>query len=248
MGTWTDQSTSAWEPPQRSCAYTTQAVAGVKATAKVTLSTVLATHTLVVNGTTLTAHGSTNTGAYFSIGGTDAEDATNLAAAINRYTSTHHCTAAATDDYVIISADVDGTHGNAYTLAETGSTMTLSGSVFGTGTGATAGVSGTFTDAAPTSATDGVGLGQAKSLIVHLETDSARALLVGTGDLLAYIYNKFSGAWNPCPALNLAVDATGTGQSWDGVEIVGGPTGRITWIPSGVQAGGDTLTVYVLAG
>lgn len=89
-----------------------------------------ATDTITIGKTTLTA------GTDFVVTGTDAEDAANLAAAINLHaTLSKIVSAAAAANVVTITALQKGEIGNYIALSETGSTITVSAAYLAGGTG-----------------------------------------------------------------------------------------------------------------
>lgn len=101
----------------------------VKASGTLTLASVVATNTCVINGVTFTAIASGATGNQFNVGGSDTATAENLAAAINASASAmvnQHVRATSSGAVVTVSAKLAGVSGNAITLA--GSTnITASG-------------------------------------------------------------------------------------------------------------------------
>lgn len=106
--------------------------------------------TLVIGGVTITAVTSSSpTSVQFHIGTTALISAQNCAATINALStllglaSATAAAGAAGAGVVTISAIVPGIIGNQITLSEVGSNSSVSSSVFGTGTGATAGAEGT---------------------------------------------------------------------------------------------------------
>lgn len=109
--------------------------APVAASGTVTVGAPNATDTLVVGGVTFTGD-DTPEGAQFDTSGTAAEAATSLAAAINAHaTLSKIVEAVADDDEVTITCLQKGVVGNFITLAETGSSLTLSGAALAGGTG-----------------------------------------------------------------------------------------------------------------
>jgi len=106
------------------------------ATATVT-STGTATNneTMVINGVTFTAKTSGATGDQFNISGTVATQATNIANAINNSSSAGvaDVTASAALGVVTLTSDVPGTVGNAMTLSEALTNVTVSGANFSGG-------------------------------------------------------------------------------------------------------------------
>ena len=112
--------------------------AGVKASATATCGSVIATDTVVIGGTTLTAvaNGATPTAVQFRIGtgGGATQDglcATNLAACINANTTLNKfVSASAAAAIVTITALNFGVVGNKITLTSTGGTITVTGSGF----------------------------------------------------------------------------------------------------------------------
>ena len=100
----------------------------VQATADITLATVASADTATINGLeyfAITGTAADNT--EFSIDGTDIADASALSTAINSRDSSVSAATASTST-VTVSAAVSGASGNAITLAEFGTTITVSGS------------------------------------------------------------------------------------------------------------------------
>jgi hypothetical protein len=192
--------------------------------------------TLVLGGVTYTAHASLNTGYNFSIAGNEAADATNLAAAINRHTTTlengsagHGCTASANTTTVTITYHDYGTAGNAVTITETGSSMTITT----TGTGTLGGGV-----ALPEDANVGLDLFNISGFIVYAE--AAGAMNAGAF-IKAYLYNPYTLRWSPCPDLNITTTAIQY-ESYAGSEVVG-DAGRIAFLPYGL---GRAVNIYVV--
>ncbi len=101
----------------------------VKATGTVTISGMVATQTVIINGTTFTCVASGATANQFNVGGTDTITATNLAAAINASVTTtikNVVVATSLAAVVTLTASVAGNTGNANTL-----TCAAGGSVSG---------------------------------------------------------------------------------------------------------------------
>ena len=109
----------------------------VYATATATCASVIATDTIVVNGLTYTGvSGGISSYAEFNIGYTNAECAANIAASINgdnRTGTNGDVKATSSSAVVTITTNIEGFNGNAITIAETGGTITLSGSTFSGG-------------------------------------------------------------------------------------------------------------------
>lgn len=92
----------------------------VAATGTVTLSSMVATDTVTINGTVFTCVASGATGNQFNVGGTDTITATNLAAAINASATTtvKGCvTALSAAAIVTVTCTIPGNIGNTQTLA-----------------------------------------------------------------------------------------------------------------------------------
>lgn len=117
-------------------------IANTKATGTITVGTEAAGDTVTVAGTVYTARDTlTGTGNEFLIAALPADTAVNLAAAINyaEDRATNAVRATAATNVVTVTAVADGTAGNALTLAETGSSFTVSGATLAGGT-ATGGI------------------------------------------------------------------------------------------------------------
>lgn len=109
------------------------------ASGTLTLASVLAGTVVRVNNVPFTAVSSGATGDQFNVGGTNAEDATSLAAAITASATagvSGVVTASASDNVVTVTAQDSGLHGNAITLSVDGTdasgTITLAAVTAGT--------------------------------------------------------------------------------------------------------------------
>lgn len=103
----------------------------VQATGTITLSSLVATDTVTVNGVVFTCVASGATGNQFNVGGTDTITATNLAVAINASSTAkviNVISAAAVAAIVTITAIQPGLQGNMNTIA-----ISAHGSVSGSG-------------------------------------------------------------------------------------------------------------------
>jgi len=101
-----------------------------QASGTLTLDTVIATNTALINGVTFTAVASGATGNQFNVGGSDTITAANLAAAINGSASAlvnGHVLASAVGPVVTVTAKLAGVTGNAITIAGGGATVAASG-------------------------------------------------------------------------------------------------------------------------
>lgn len=117
---------------------------GTQATGTVTLAGVVSTNTVVINGVTLTATAATQDTTNFIVGGTDIITATNLVTTIAANPTLAAIVTASnvagTSATVTLVAIKKGTAGNAYTLADGGSThYTVSAATMGAGIGQTVG-------------------------------------------------------------------------------------------------------------
>jgi phage tail sheath gpL-like len=116
----------------------------VYASATATLVDAGATDSVTINGVEFAAVVSGATGNQWNIGANDAADATSLAAAINASTTARVAgvvRATVASNVVTIKAKQPGLAGNCFTLTDTGTTITVTGSGFlasGTGGDATA--------------------------------------------------------------------------------------------------------------
>ena len=114
-------------------------VANTFATGTATLLNVAVGETVTINGLTYTAISGTKVdNITFDIDGNDTQDATDLTDSINNDTRTGtlgDVSAISSAGEVTITTDVLGIDGNAITLAESGSGITVSGTTLGTGTG-----------------------------------------------------------------------------------------------------------------
>lgn len=105
----------------------------VAASQTLTLSSVIATDAILINGVTFTCVASGATGDQFNVGADDGETADNLAAAINASATAlidGYVTAAVTDDspvVVTVSAAVKGIMGNSITISSADATITAGG-------------------------------------------------------------------------------------------------------------------------
>ena len=100
--------------------YTKISTGSVQASGTVTLSSMVATDTVTVNGVVFTCVASGATGNQFNVGGTDTITATNLAAAINASVTAlvaGYVTASASGPVVTVTAIQPGLTGNLGTLA-----------------------------------------------------------------------------------------------------------------------------------
>jgi hypothetical protein len=114
----------------------------VWASGTATLASAVATNALTVAGVTFTAvaPGTVPSNVQFAIGVTDAESATNLAAAINASANAAVAgvvRAQAVNGVVTVTACQPGTAGNAITLAKTGAPITVSGATLAGGAAGT---------------------------------------------------------------------------------------------------------------
>lgn len=101
-------------------AYVTVSTGGTQASGTITLSSMVATDTVTINGVVFTAIASGATGNQFNVGGTDTITATNLAATINASTSAkivNQVLASSATNVVTVTALVSSSIGNLYTLA-----------------------------------------------------------------------------------------------------------------------------------
>lgn len=102
-------------------------VDAVKASATLTLTSVIATDAIAVNGLTFTAVASGATAVQFNVGADDAATAVNLAAAINAHTDlVGLVTATALLTVVTVTAARPGLLGNAITLTSADATIVAS--------------------------------------------------------------------------------------------------------------------------
>lgn len=98
----------------------TLATTAVQATGTVTLSSMVATDTITINGTAFTAVASGATGNQFNVGASDTITATNAAAAINASATkqvSYVVTVASSAAIITITSQVPGYIGNMNTLA-----------------------------------------------------------------------------------------------------------------------------------
>ena len=110
-------------------------VSPVAASGTITLAS-CATDTVTVGKTTFTGTGSPTTSLHFETDGDDTADAAALAAAINAHTDTSKIVYATSSGAVVtVTAHDKGLLGNHIALAETGSTITVSGAYLSGGTG-----------------------------------------------------------------------------------------------------------------
>lgn len=112
-------------------AYSKLSAGLIQASGTITLSSLVATDTVTVNGVVFTAVASGATGNQFNVGGTDTITATNLAAAINASSTAkviNVVTAAAVAAVVTVTAVQPGLAGNMNTIA-----ISAHGSVSGSG-------------------------------------------------------------------------------------------------------------------
>lgn len=106
---------------------------GARATGTATLTSVSAGDTVVVNSNTYTAVAGTKSGnTQFSIDGSDAKDAEDLALSINSLDTNVRATTDATN-VVTVNAFTRGTAGNAFTLSQTGGNVAVSGATLAGG-------------------------------------------------------------------------------------------------------------------
>lgn len=108
----------------------------VSASGTITLSSVPADDTVTIGTATLTAKASPSGENQFSQAGTDAADATALAAKINAHSVLSKIvTASAASNVVTVTCKVKGPIGNQIGLSETGTSMTVSGTTLAGGAG-----------------------------------------------------------------------------------------------------------------
>lgn len=208
--------------------------APAKASGTATLVSVAAGDTLVLAGVMFTASASDNTGLNFLQSGTDTADAANLAAAINRYSQQTHCSATSATNVVTITALEYGTAGNAITLAETGTTITVSAATLANGVNYF-GVN-----------LDGVGA-------INLTLRAASGQTVSGGTMKCYTWDEDSGVVASCTDLDLSVTAAAL-RSYSfagpapgfGIPVIG-MRGYMGWVPSGVTVSSGSVVVDHLA-
>lgn len=102
----------------------------VQASGTFTLTSVVATDAISINGVTFTAVASGATGNQFNVGASDTETATNLAAAINASVTAlvaGYVTASSLNTVVTVTAVLPGITGNAMTIASADGTIVASG-------------------------------------------------------------------------------------------------------------------------
>ena len=201
-----------------------------KATGTATLVSVAAGDTLTLAGVTFTASASDGTGQNFLQTGTDTVDAAALAAAINRYQQQTHCSATSATNVVTITALDYGTEGNALTLTETGTTITVSGATL------TGGV-----------ALFGVNLNDVAA--VNLVVRAASGQTVAAGTYKAYFWDPDSGVVASVSEYDIAGNAAAlrsymlVGLSAGiGVPILGS-RGYLGWVPSGVTISSGSAVI-----
>lgn len=196
-----------------------------QASGTATLVSVAAGDTLTLAGVTFTASATDGTGQNFLQTGTDTVDAAALAAAINRYSQQTHCSATSATNVVTITALDYGTGGNAITLAETGTTITVSGATLANGVEPVGAI-----------------LSDVGGLVVLAEAPAAAT--VAAGNLRCYLLNDLTNVWSRAPDLDTALSATASrGQGFPGLQVVAS-RGRIAFLPDGVTAASG-LTVYI---
>jgi len=116
----------------------------VAASATITLAS-CATDTVTIGGITFTGTASPTTELHFETDGTDTADAAALAAAVNAHTTLSLVVSATSAlGVVTVTSLVKGVVGNFITLAETGSTITISAGALAGGTGGPTGVVTSF--------------------------------------------------------------------------------------------------------
>lgn len=114
----------------------TDSTAPVAASATATLVSVVAGDALTIGGVTLTSSATPVGEAQWSQAGTDAADATALAACINAHsTLSKVVSASAASNVVTMTCLQKGVVGNFITVSRTGTAITLSGSALGSGAG-----------------------------------------------------------------------------------------------------------------
>lgn len=194
-----------------------------KASGTATLASVAAGDTLTLAGVTFTASATLNTGQNFLQSGTDTADAAALAAAINRYQQQTHCSATSAAAVVTITALDYGTEGNAITLAETGTTITVSGATLANGV-----------------ALFGVNLDNVAAINLVVRAPSGATVAAGT--YKAYFWDPDSGVVASVAEYDIAGNAAALRSymlvglsSGVGIPIIG-MRGYLGWLPSGVTA------------
>jgi hypothetical protein len=87
----------------------------------------------------------------------------------------------------------------------------------------------------------------AKGVVVTVCADSGQTLS-GAGTVTAYVRDAQVALWSAIPDLNFTVTSSARRcQTFTGVAVAY-PTGRITWVPTGVTVSGGGVTVYISAG
>lgn len=105
---------------------------GTYATGTATLSSVIATNTLVIGGVTITGVASGATSVQFNIGGTDTITAANIVATINALTTLNKVVQASSSAAVVtIMSLIPGTIGNLITTTAGGGTITVAAALTG---------------------------------------------------------------------------------------------------------------------
>lgn len=109
-----------------------------------------------------------------------------------------------------------------------------------------------LTGTAPTQATEGQAIKDLAGITVIIETSTPGSqTLSGTGTLRCYIYDGATGgpqAWSRCPALDLAVTASGVARmAFPAVAVDAPRNARVLWLPDSVTvSAGTRVTVYQL--
>jgi hypothetical protein len=161
-------------------------IAGTKAGATALFASVIATDVVVVNGVTFTCVASGATGDEFNVGGTDTDTVANAVIAINASVSAGvaNITASASTATLILTADMEGAAGNAFTLATPDTTITVSGATFTGG-----GVNDTATAAALAAA---INASATAKIAGYVHASSALGVVTIEADINGVIGNSFT--------------------------------------------------------
>lgn len=183
-------------------------ISGTKAGATAIFASVIATDVIVVNGVTFTCMASGATGDQFNVGINDAATVANAIAAINASVSAGvaNITASGSTATLILTADVEGAAGNAFTLTTPDTTITVSGATFTGG-----GVSDTATAAALAAA---INASTTAKIDGYVHASSALGVVTITADINGVVGNSFT------------LTETGTGITVTGSGFLAGGAGN----------------------
>ncbi len=185
----------------------------VRASQTFTCAATAAGDTATIRGFVFTGRSDRNDSNYFLIGGTDNATCVNLAAAINRYSSSLQVYATVALTVLTLKAVDYGTAQNAWTTVGTAVRLAAGGATMASGTAV-------------------VGLNTYGVKAVSVYVEAAVGAMTAGGKLLAYVLNPASSVWMRLPEMDITVTAL-QNESYTGLEVLGDYS-YLAYVPSGV--------------